>query len=390
MKKTIKFLYNLFVGCFLLLDFYFFEQKKIKEAEVVCFFPFYHTGGAEKVHSQIVASLNTKKCVVVFTQGSATSNFLESFKANSMVIELNSIVNKRNLWVNRKLINFICSSINQSRAIKTIFSSNSPYFYGLLPLLNKDLKIVDLYHSFAQNDNREQQLIDSAIRINRRIVINQKAKNDLVRYYDKNNLDNELTNRIEVIENAVVIPEILLKKNNKNLVIGFVGRWSEEKRPEVYLNIVANLRLKFPEIKFIMAGSGMAANLEFIKKCGAEYIGDLFKEQQITALYEGLDLLLVPSVYEGFPMVIMEAMSYGVIPITTDVGGISEHITNGENGYLISKNTNEELVDSFCETIILLQKNNNLKKQLSVQSYIYAKDHFSLERFNQEYQNLLA
>ncbi|GGA88970.1 hypothetical protein GCM10008015_31860 [Flavobacterium palustre] len=390
MKKNVKSIFNFFRGYYFLLLLYFFKKRKIKNAEIVFFFPFYHTGGAEKVHSQIVAALQVKKCIVIFTQGSATTNFLKKFKANATVIEINSIVNKKNDWINQKLKCLLYSTINQSNTIQTIFSSNSPYFYNLLSYLNPDLKIIDLYHSFSQNDSREKQLIDSAIRINKRIVISQKTKRDIISYYNKNNINQELIKRIEVIENAVMVPEILDNKTNKNMVIGFVGRWSEEKRPEVFLSIANMIQIEFPEIEFVMAGSGIVSNYEVIQENGVKYLGDLFEENQIIELYRKIDLLLLPSVYEGFPMVIMEAMSYGVIPIATDVGGISEHLQNNTNGILIENSSDEfHLATQFVKIIKMLVREGYVRDRMSKNAFEYAQNNFDIEQFNKSYQELL-
>lgn len=47
------------------------------------------------------------------------------------------------------------------------------------------------------------------------------------------------------------------------------------------------------------------------------------------------DLFILPSNYEGLPMVILEAMSAGKSVVASNVGGISEIVVNGENGYVV-------------------------------------------------------
>ena len=61
---------------------------------------------------------------------------------------------------------------------------------------------------------------------------------------------------------------------------------------------------------------------------------------------------MITSFREGFPMVIPEAMAQGAIPISTNVGGINEHITNFENGVLIDNSVNEdEIINQFVDII---------------------------------------
>jgi glycosyltransferase involved in cell wall biosynthesis len=98
----------------------------------------------------------------------------------------------------------------------------------------------------------------------------------------------------------------------------------------------------------------------------------------------------MPSIYEGFPMVIMESMAHGVIPITTDVGGINEHITNGENGILISDGNEEKIVFDFINAIELLIIDNKKMEIISKNAFEYAQSHFSIEQFNDNYRRLFS
>jgi len=58
-------------------------------------------------------------------------------------------------------------------------------------------------------------------------------------------------------------------------------------------------------------------------------------DEQLRALFERADVLVVPSTYEGFGMVYLEAMEYGVVPIASAVGGAGEIVTDGVDGYLV-------------------------------------------------------
>ena len=118
MKIIAKLIYNFSRGCYFLLLFFYFDKKKIKNAEIVFFFPFYQTGGAEKVHLNIIKALTDKKVCVIFTLNSATKNFREQFNANASCIEINPILNKRNLFVNSLLKKSICKTINNSSNCK--------------------------------------------------------------------------------------------------------------------------------------------------------------------------------------------------------------------------------------------------------------------------------
>ena len=88
-------------------------------------------------------------------------------------------------------------------------------------------------------------------------------------------------------------------------------------------------------------------------------------------------------------MVIMESMAHGVIPITTNVGGIGEHIINNENGILIDDNNEEEIVKKFTESIIVLIKDREKLERISKNAFLYAYSNFQISQFNAQYKRLL-
>ena len=384
-KKYMKIIYALFNYFLFVIN----DLHKIKNCECLFFFPFYHTGGAERVHVNILKAINHKNCVVIFTMGSATKSFYYSFKNSAHVIELNPILNKRNKRINNQLQKSIVGGINSSKNIETIFGCNNSYYYHILPEVNKSIKKIDLFHAFEKNDSRIADVIDSAKIIDKRVAINHKAKDDIVGFYKLNNIDSHYINNIEIIQNGIELPENenYCKKENP-IKIGFVGRWSVEKRPEIFLEIAQRLKIKFPHIEFVMAGTGMKSNIDLIKKAKVTFLGEITDEIQMNELYNSLHLILVTSVYEGFPMVMMEAMSHGVIPIATNVGGINEHIKHGENGLLINETDEVAIVNVFCENIINVLSSDIDKNRICKSAFEYAKNNFGIDKFNQSYKEI--
>lgn len=71
-------------------------------------------------------------------------------------------------------------------------------------------------------------------------------------------------------------------------------------------------------------------------------------EEGITSVLAASDVLAVPSAYESFGMVYLEAMEYGVVPIASGVGGANEYIEHGTNGYLVQPDTPEVLANHLA------------------------------------------
>ncbi|WP_051660747.1 glycosyltransferase [Bosea sp. 117] len=63
----------------------------------------------------------------------------------------------------------------------------------------------------------------------------------------------------------------------------------------------------------------------------------VYDEAGIADIYEWADVLVLPSRFEGAPLSILEAKMYGVVPVATDVGAVSEIIADGEDGFLVKE-----------------------------------------------------
>lgn len=391
-KKFLRRRWNCYLAFISLIDFLIFDLKKIKKANFVFILPVYHTGGAEKVHLNIVKSLKQDKILVLFTENSSTINFLKEFKDHAEVIEINSILTKKNKWVNKLLTSILIHKLNHSPSLKVVFGCNTCFYYELIDKVRKSVIKIDLFHAFdLPNDHRENTIVTSARYIDYRVLINPTAMQDIQSIYSKNKVDSILYDKLIIINNGINLPNKEYKyKRNEIIKIGFVGRWSDEKRPEIYLQIAKKILLHFDNVAFLMAGIGMKGNLKLINEAGVSFLGEIVTEEEMNKLYDELTFILVPSKREGFPMVIMEAMAQGVIPIATDVGGISEHIQNNENGILIYEQEGQYIKDTIFDTLNKLLKNESERERLSRNAFDYAQKHFGIEKFQENYRKIFG
>jgi len=106
--------------------------------------------------------------------------------------------------------------------------------------------------------------------------------------------------------------------------------------------------------------------------------------ENIGRFYKGLHLYINTSIHEGIPMSILEAMSYGLPIIAPDVGGISEIIDDGVEGYLIDgRNPNH-----FAERCIRLVENRQLRAKMCRAAREKVIKEFSMEHMGEEYYKL--
>ncbi|MBU3585133.1 glycosyltransferase family 4 protein [Polynucleobacter sp. AM-26B4] len=156
--------------------------------------------------------------------------------------------------------------------------------------------------------------------------------------------------KISVVYNGLenIKPPIFLKKNQKKLVIGCIARVDKEKGVFYLLHAFNVLVSRNPFLKLVIIGSGSAFNQLSTKvdslgltdkvSLPGHYSGD------ITLPLSNFDIYVFPSLWEGFPYSILEAMRSGCAIVSTNVGGIPEAITNGVDGILIEPASSADLV----------------------------------------------
>ena len=82
--------------------------------------------------------------------------------------------------------------------------------------------------------------------------------------------------------------------------------------------------------------------------------------ERLIDWYSIADIFVLPSLSEGRPTVIYEAMSCELPIIATDVGGVSEQVENGHNGFVVKPRDTNTLVDSMT----YLLENDDLRKDM--------------------------
>jgi glycosyltransferase involved in cell wall biosynthesis len=121
-------------------------------------------------------------------------------------------------------------------------------------------------------------------------------------------------------------------------LIGLGVRFTEQKGITYLLKAIAEVAAKIPAVKLVIAGEGP---LETRLKQEAADLGlngnvaFIGPRRDIPELLQIFDLYVLPSLWEGLPMVLLEAMAAGCPIIATDVGGNASAIRHGVNGSLV-------------------------------------------------------
>lgn len=372
------------------IKFSYLSLQKLKSKKIYFFFPFYHIGGAETVHLDIIKLFHCDtKNVCVITNKSIDSSNKNAFETHINIFDIHRLISK--IKVKKFALKFTSWIINNADN-PTVFGCNSQFFYDLIPYLKQNVLIIDLIHAFAEDEPSasEKYSLPFTNRIDKRVVLGKKTINDFKQLYLKNNISLVNLDKITIIKNKVDTPDFFpVKPKNERLKIVFVGRNSLEKRPELFFEIANVCYDKNLNIDFFVIGD--FKNYLYKIPKNTTLIGEIFNKSILNQYYINSDLLLITSSREGFPMVVLEAMAHGVIPICTDVGEIPDFINEeNQNGFVIQNNQKvENIISDFVKQIENLEKARNILNELSLNAYQSVKINFGSKQFSESYVKLL-
>ena len=173
-------------------------------------------------------------------------------------------------------------------------------------------------------------------------------------------------------------------KGDLKAVIGTIANFYPPKGLE-YLIEAAKL-LDDPQKKFIIIGEGTGRmELEdLIKKNNLNNVFLIGAMSDAWKYLKAFDIFVLPSVKEGFPWTIIEAMAAGVPVIATNVGAVPEIIENNESGILIEPRDPKIIADSIEKLI----NNKDLIEKFAQNGRKVVEDKFSLEQMVNSFENL--
>lgn len=144
----------------------------------------------------------------------------------------------------------------------------------------------------------------------------------------------------------------------------FVARFIHQKQPLKLIEAFAKAQQQDPKLKLLMVGDGdqKATALQMVKDLQIEdkVIFQPFR-QDVPDVLKAADIFILPSLWEGLPIGLLEAMAMGKAIIGTQVDGTSEVIRDNENGVLIST---DGLEGNLAKAIVGLAADAEMRKRL--------------------------
>jgi len=143
-------------------------------------------------------------------------------------------------------------------------------------------------------------------------------------------------------------------------ILGSIGSFEQRKgHPVLFDALVELVNGPLPDVHLMMVGDGPDELLlkEMVKTLGLEDNVSFFPfTDEPNYIFERLDVTVLPSLYkEGLPNVLLESMSMGVPVVSSNIGGVSEIVLDGETGFMVEPGNKSEL----AKAIFKVWKNQN-------------------------------
>lgn len=193
--------------------------------------------------------------------------------------------------------------------------------------------------------------------------------------------------RLRVISNGASEPSGTKPAHTSGPSIGVIGRISPEKGQVEFLRAARLLARQHPGCKFVICGAPLFSNREAERyfACVREMATGLAVDfpgwqEDVSAVLAGLDVLVVPSLREGVPRIILEAYAAHVPVVAFASGGIPEILIHRETGFLVEPPTPEALAAQLEH---LLDSPEQLR-EVADRAYAAWKENFTVGRYQHE------
>lgn len=347
--------------------------------------PFTIIGGAERLLSGIVAHLAKERWrVTVVTSidpghehGDSTSWFEG---ATAEIFHLPRFL-AADRWSD------FVSYLIASREINVVWIAGSAFMYNLLPVIRAkfpSIRVADLLFNTVGHTNNNRKY---AKFIDVNFVENREVLQFLLDAGESRDRVLQISSGIDLQEylprsrDASVVR--LLNAAPEELIVGFSGRWSDEKDPLAFVEIAR--KLAHLPIHFVMTGAGVLRS-KIESALATASLGDRFhligEVEDVRSWITSYDVLVLPSRFDGRPVVVLEALAQGVPVIASAVGGLPELIHDGKNGFLCQP----RMIGDFADRIAKLALNRELLKQMKEAARHSAEQNFDARRMLSRYE----
>ena len=207
--------------------------------------------------------------------------------------------------------------------------------------------------------------------------------------------------KIEVVHNAVSVDEQLRAEDpinrssvckllgvpNDSAIVVSAGRLSPEKGHRFLIEAIGMLCRSSNNTHFIFCGDGPCQK-DLEKRSKELGISDLCHfvgfRKDIKDIFQAMDFMVLPSLTEGLPNVILEAFACAKPVVAADVGGVPEIVEDGVNGILVPPGRSDLLAEAIKNCLIAPEK----RRKMGEAGYQKVKSEFTFESQTKKLENI--
>ena len=166
-------------------------------------------------------------------------------------------------------------------------------------------------------------------------------------------------------------------------VVGTIIRFSEEKRPILWIEAAIRIARELDDVCFLMMGDGPLRPEAAERMQRAGFADRIFMpgyEKNTQAGLAAMDVFLLTSRMEGLPNVLIEAQAAGTPVVAPDVGGVRETFDHGETGWLLQGSD----PDLIANTLVRILNDRNALEGAKIKAQAMVRQRFDLSRMVRE------
>lgn len=254
-------------------------------------------------------------------------------------------------------------------------------FYSRILSLHKKCIFINTSHNTFYDKKTLTRLAYKKANL---VACGEMVKKNLVDDFKLENVET-ITNSVYPFEEQVVLDgKIESYRQQGRFIVSNIGRLSEQKGMEYYLQAIPPVLKQCPNTQFLVIGEG-EDRVKLEKLTYELGITDnvLFMgyRTDVQNLMKQSDLIVLSSLWEGYPLTPIEAFSVGKTIIATAVDGTVEIIDDNVNGYLVKARDYQEISDK----IVYLQEHRDKLIEFEKEARRKYDEKLSFERFSQHY-----
>lgn len=331
----------------------------------------FQIGGAEAMLADIVnEQCKTEKVTLVIINNLVTESMLERVDPKVPVVRIDRTPSGRSPLPLVRL-NCILHKINPD-----VIHCHDVKGIGLLSPSHRKRTVLTIH---------DTQIVSPYFnRYKKRFAISESVKDDIFRRYNLNS---------DIVRNGIRIGEIIPRgkseRNPELFRMVQIGRLEHQKKgQDLLIEAISRLVHEFNRSNIHLDIIGSGFSLAFLKEMACKYaLNDYISfcgERDRASIYQRLhdyDLLVQPSIYEGFGLTVAEAMAAGVPVLVSDIEGPMELIKGGEYGYCFNTGDPVDLTQKIDNII----SDYDGATKLAERARAYVAENFSIEQTARNY-----